>query len=163
VSTKETRLNSGRPYMRDNEICVHADRSVEKEHPSPKQHAEDDESEVQQAVLEAAPLAVAVHRADRAPERGHAEEIEPEAEVLAGALIDEVGDEQHGESKRDRDFLPERELPLVVAARYAAMSMDMNQSATAAGATRKVNFTLRRATNAARTVAASIQIQLLRM
>src|SRR5437763_1160801 len=27
------------------EVCVHADRSKEKEHPSPKQHAEDDESE----------------------------------------------------------------------------------------------------------------------
>jgi len=43
------------------------------------------------------------------------------------------------------------------------MSIDMNQRAVAAGATRKVNFTLRSATSAVRTVAASIQIQLLRM
>src|SRR5260370_7359792 len=47
--------------------------------------------------------------------------------------------------------------------RYAARSIDMNQSATAAGATRKEKRTLRSAKSAASTVPASIQIQLERM
>ena len=60
-------------------------------------------------------------------------------------------------------FCPSASCHSWLPARYAAMSIDMNQRAVAAGATRKVNFTLRSATSAVRTVAASIQIQLLRM
>src|SRR5439155_15649371 len=103
----------GEPHQ----VGVHADGAVEEEYAAPEEHADGDESEVEQAVEEPAPFAPAVHRGDRAPERGHAEQVQPEGEILARPVIDEVGDEEHRKPEGDRYPLPERELPVAIAGR----------------------------------------------